>query len=81
MERHKKSDLCKMEVLGGAACHTQFSYYAHCSTVTANCTNSKEGDSREPYLSEDRQKCRAFHFCVSKLVMNDGPFCLVAFIK
>lgn len=37
-----------MEVLGGAACHTQYSYFVHCSSVTANCTNSKEGESREP---------------------------------
>lgn len=48
IERHKRSDLCKMEVLGGAACHTQYSYFVHCSNVTANCTNSKEGESREP---------------------------------
>lgn len=37
-----------MEVLGGAACHTQYSYFVRCSSVTANCTNSKEGESREP---------------------------------
>lgn len=47
IEKHKRSDLCKMEVLGGAACHTQYSYSVHCSNVTANCTNSKEGESRE----------------------------------
>lgn len=68
-----------MEVLGGAACHTQYSYSVHCSNVTANCRNSKKG--RAGKLSGNWQKSRAFHFCFSKLVMNDGHSCLVTFIK
>lgn len=81
IERHKESVLCKTEVLRGAACHTQYSYFIRCFIVTANFTNSKERGSREPYLLGKWQENRAFHFCFSKLVMNNGHSCLVAFIK
>lgn len=32
-ESRKESDLHKVEVLGGAVCHTQYVYFAHCSSI------------------------------------------------
>lgn len=78
-ERQKRSDLCKLEVLGGAACHTQYSHFVHCSNVTANYTNCKERVSREP-LRKAAEKL-SLPLCFRKLLMNDGHSCLVTFTK